>query len=407
MDPQTHPPFATMRPIREPKRITVRVGAADADFAGMDDKAIQAALDYVRRLGGGTVQLAPGVYSMRNALFPHAGVTLRGSGSDTILRKTSGATTTLVREADWFEYCVQVEEPGPFCVGGGLALTSGKAEWPQTKLFTITVIDGNVLYLDQRTEKNFYMCEDAVAQSAHSLIHGLEVHDFAVEDLVLDGNAAENPKMNGNYCACVFMQYCDRWSFRNVTARDFHGDGFSFQVCDDIHFENCQALDNATLGFHPGSGSQRPLFRDCTARGNDQGLFWCWGVCDGLAENCTLSGNRKYGSSIGHRDTDNVMRACVFEANGDVGVIFRQEVNEGRTPDRNTLDDCLFRDNENFGVDIQWATRDAVIRGCKFESSDGRKQSTAIRIAAEAQGVKLADNQFVNCKVEHVETEAQ
>ena len=31
-----------------------------------------------------------------------------------------------------------------------------------------------------------------------------------------------------------------------------------------------QALGNADLGFHPGSGSQRPLVRGCTARGNKE-----------------------------------------------------------------------------------------------------------------------------------------
>jgi hypothetical protein len=42
------------------------------------------------------------------------------------------------------------------------------------------------------------------------------------------------------------------------------------QVCDDIVFERCRSLDNTNLGFHPGSGSQNPVFTDCIARGNSQ-----------------------------------------------------------------------------------------------------------------------------------------
>ncbi|MBT3381056.1 MAG: hypothetical protein HN742_10575 [Lentisphaerae bacterium] len=394
MEQIVHPPFETMRPVRARRGITVSVGGDGADFGGGDDKAIQAAMDYVARLGGGTVQLLQGTFVLRNGLFPSPHLTLRGSGDATVLCKDAGTTTELVREADWFEYCVQVQDPAGFSVGGGLALSSGKAEWPQTKLFTITAIDGNVLYLNARTEKNFYMCEAATAQSAHSLIHGWDVDDFTVEDLVLDGNANENPKMNGNYAAGVFMQYCNRWDFRGVTCRNYNGDGFSFQVCDDIHFERCRALDNATLGFHPGSGSQRPTFHDCESRGNDQGLFWCWGVCDGVAERCVLADNRKYGTNLGHRDTDNVVRDCLIENNGDVGVIFRKEVNEFRTPDRNLIEGCTIRDNANLGVDIQWATQDAVIRNCRFESTAPELQPTAIRISDSAGAVTLDGNEF-------------
>ena len=76
-----------------------------------------------------------------------------------------------------------------------------------------------------------------------------------------------------------------------------------WQVCDDVQFRDCKAINNSDLGFHPGSGSQRPVFRNCAARGNSQGIFFCWSVSDGLVENCILSENERYGVSIGHRDT--------------------------------------------------------------------------------------------------------
>ena len=82
-----------MRPIRNRREITVSVGDEGADFTGSDDKVIQGALDYVARLGGGTVELLPGTFALRNALLPHAGLILRGSGDDTVLRKAAGTTT--------------------------------------------------------------------------------------------------------------------------------------------------------------------------------------------------------------------------------------------------------------------------------------------------------------------------
>jgi len=47
------------------------------------------------------------------------------------------------------------------------------------------------------------------------------------------------------------------------------------------------------LGFHPGSGSQRPLFVDCVSRRNCQGIFFCWGVTDGIVRRCVCANNRK------------------------------------------------------------------------------------------------------------------
>ena len=99
------------------------------------------------------------------------------------------------------------------------------------------------------------------------------------------------PASNGNYAGAVFLQHAHRFTFTRVEACRYNGDGFSFQVCDDVQFYDCVAQDCFGLGFHPGSGSQRPRFFDCRSTGNAQGIFFCWGVTDGLAERCTCSGN--------------------------------------------------------------------------------------------------------------------
>src|SRR5262249_16305438 len=51
------------------QRVTITVGPKRADLVGATDKVIQAAVDYVARLGGGTVSLLPGTYRMRNSVF--------------------------------------------------------------------------------------------------------------------------------------------------------------------------------------------------------------------------------------------------------------------------------------------------------------------------------------------------
>ena len=44
------------------KGVTITVGMENAAIVGSDNHALQAAVDYVSGLGGGTVYIGPGVY---------------------------------------------------------------------------------------------------------------------------------------------------------------------------------------------------------------------------------------------------------------------------------------------------------------------------------------------------------
>lgn len=49
--------------------VQVRVGLRDANIVGADNRALQAAVEYVGSLGGGVVQIGPGVFLMRDSLL--------------------------------------------------------------------------------------------------------------------------------------------------------------------------------------------------------------------------------------------------------------------------------------------------------------------------------------------------
>ena len=137
--------------------------------------------------------------------------------------------------------------------------------------------------------------------------------------------------------------------------------------------------------------------------GNSQGIFFCWSVSDGLAENCVLSENSRYGISIGHRDTDNIIRQCTIERNGQVGILFRKEANEFRSGSRNKIENCIIRDNgineQGIGIDIQGKTGDIAVQDTRFENTAGKNQNISIRIGGEAERIMLQGNTFENCPV--------
>ncbi len=399
---------STNRPMRNRQDLVLTVGQAEGDLRGDDDKVIQAGIEYLHRLGGGgTLYVLPGVYNLRNAIYLRPNVTLRGSGEETILKKTGSVVTALVRDSDWFEYGVQVKDVKGFVPAGGIMLRSkkGAGDWQYDVLrATVTAIEGNVIFLDRLTKENFWLEKDATAATIFPILTAENVDDVVVEDLVLYGNRQENEHINGNFAGGVFIQHCNRWSFRNVTSRNYNGDGFSFQVCDDIRFLNCRAINNADLGFHPGSGSQRPVFKKCLSKGNSQGIFFCWSVSDGLVENCVLAENSRYGISIGHRDTDNIIKGCTIERNGQVGILFRREANEFRSGSRNKVENCIIRDNgskeQGIGIDVQGKTQDIAVNNTRFENAAGKNQNIGIRIGQEAKRIMLQGNTFENCPVQ-------
>ncbi len=358
-------------------------------------------MNYVAGLGGGRVEIMAGIYTMNHALFLRSGIQLVGSGPDTVLRKRSGRRQVLIRDVDWYEARVDIAEPSDYWAGAGIMLRSyvGDTEKLQSVVReTVTRVDGNTLSLSGRLGSNMWLEDHACAAPLFPLLSAHEeTHDIRVENLTLDGNREENEEINGNYSGGIFIQRCDRWTFQNVTSRNYHGDGFSFQVCDDIHFDDCRSEGNANLGFHPGSGSQRPVFRNCVSTGNNQGIFFCWGVSDGLVDGCTCSDNRDYGISVGHRDTDNRIQKTIIERNHKVGILFRDQ-EAFRAGHRNSVSACTIRDNgfgmDGVGVDVRGQTHDITLRENVLSDSGQGRQKIGVRIGARCERVDAENNTF-------------
>src|SRR3954470_1774915 len=98
------------------ERPTITVGRAGADLVGSDNRALQAAVDYVAGLGGGVVEIGEGEYLMRDSLHLRSNVTVRGRKGKTILRKADGAVSPLALDGDFGEQQVTVKDPAGFTV---------------------------------------------------------------------------------------------------------------------------------------------------------------------------------------------------------------------------------------------------------------------------------------------------
>jgi len=387
----------------EPKwdeRLTITVGPNKGDLIGKTDKVIQAAVDTVARLGGGTVKILPGTYQMRNGVWLSSGVRLVGSGPETVLVKSPSVTTKLVADSDWYDQEVTLEDASGFQVGDGICLETKNPHNGGRDVYKGTLVarSGKRFKLSKPLRQNYWLSGQSKISTLFPLLTSEFTEDVVIEDLALDGNRKNNALLDGNYAGCIFLQDCNRYQIRHVEARNYHGDGISWQICHDVVVENCHSHDHQGLGLHPGSGSQRPVMRNNRLERNSIGIFFCWGVKYGLAERNTVVDNRDYGVSIGHNDTDNVVRDNLIQGSGKVGVLFRDE-NNGKDfwPNRNTIENNRILDSgpaDGVAVDIQGKTRDVTVTKNEIRESRQPMNRTGIRIGERVGPVALAENRI-------------
>jgi hypothetical protein len=392
-------PRAMHSAMDELPRITV--GTKDAELVGSDNRALQAAVDYVAGLGGGVVEIGEGEYLMHDSLHLRSHVSVRGKKDKTILRKAPSAVSPLALDGDFGEEQVTVKDPAKFFVGCGIAVWDERAGGFHTTVARITGRRGNTFAIDKPLMADCMVKGKAQAATVFPVISGYDVEGARVEDLVVDGNRQANAFLNGCRGAGIFLYRGFGTLIQGCVVRNYHGDGISFQQSNDVSVLDCLSEENAFLGLHPGSGSQRPTVRGCTARRNGtDGLFLCWRVRHGTFEDNLLEANGHYGISIGHKDSDNILRHNRVRLNGQSGVCFRNE-SLGMAAHRNLLEENIIEDNavksESAGIRIRGETDGLVFRKniVRDTREKGHKtQIVGIAIEENVGAVTLDGNQI-------------
>jgi hypothetical protein len=384
-----------------PERPRITVGQSNADLIGTDNRALQAAVEYVAGLGGGTVEIGPGEFLMRDSLHLRSHVTVRGTPGRTVLRKARAAASPLALDGDFGEEQITVVDAGGFQVGHGLAVWDKNSGGFHTTVARITGQNGRTFSIDKPLNADCMVANGAQAATVFPVVSGYDLEGARVADLLIDGNKDENVALNGCRGAGIFLYRGFGTVIENCTIRNYHGDGISFQQSNDVLVRGCVSEGNAGLGFHPGSGSQRPVVRACIARRNgEDGLFLCWRVRHGLFEKNLLENNGRFGISIGHKDTDNLLRENEIRSNRQDGVFFRNET-LGMAGHRNRLENNLIENNgidgDTAGIRVRGETGDLVFRNNIIRDTrppEARRQNVGIRIEESVGRVTLEGNEI-------------
>jgi parallel beta-helix repeat protein len=378
---------------------TIRVGRRDADMVGADHRVLQAAVDYVAKLGGGTVEIGEGEYLMGDSLHLRSDVTVRGRKGKTILRKADAAVSPLAIDGDFGEQQITVAQPKGFAAGAGVAIWDDHSGGFHTTVARITGQDGHRFSIDADLMADYMVSGHAQAATVFPVVSGTDIRAARVEDLIIEGNKGANPYLNGCRGAGIYLYRGFGVEIRGCVVRNYHGDGISFQQSNDVTVADCIVEDNTHLGLHPGSGSQRPTVRGCLARRNGtDGLFLCWRVRHGVFEANRLEDNGQAGISIGHKDSDNLLRGNQVVRNGTCGVLFRDEA-AGMSPHRNRLERNVIEDNGRSagapGIRVRGEPDGLVFEGNTIRDARegaGKTQTIGILIEGKVGSVRLDRN---------------
>ena len=116
--------------------------------------------------------------------------------------------------------------------------------------------------------------------------------------------------------------------------------------------------------------------------------------CFGLAEHNTIEDIRTAGVSIGHRDTDNLVRDNTILRSGKVGILFRTESKEFG-PHRNRCEKNRIIDSgpaDGIAIDVRGQTEQAALVKNEIRETREPKARVGIRISAKAKDIVLSDN---------------
>ncbi len=352
-----------------PKTITV-AQQGEADVTGSDNTALQRAANMLSP--GDTLQIGPGEYLMDNALvIPVSGVTVRGVPGRTVLKKNRAVTSLIIEGGDWGEDVFIVSEPEKFRIGMGVAIKDDRnAGGYSVVTATIEDIRGDTVFTSERSVNDLnYVNGNARLESTFPVLAGYGLSDVVLEGITADGNKDLNPfELDGCRGGAIYLFDCTNSTIRNCVARNYNGDGISWQITDRITVEACEAVGNTGLGLHPGTGSTNSVIRDCHSHNNGVvGLFLCYRVRLGVITNNVFEHNGRYGVSIGHKDSDNLFENNIIRYNGFSGVYFR------KNPERVGGHRNIFRNN-------------------KIKNNGSAEQGYGVYVEAENQGEVFENN---------------
>src|SRR5260370_5273607 len=192
---------------------------------------------------------------------------------------------------------------------------------------SVVGVHGKILQINPMTVRDYdFEKKHARIRNTFPILCAMNAANVTFQDLIVDGNKSQNTYLDGCRGGAIYLYDVRNVTVRNCVARNYNGDGISFQISDGVHVLNSESYGHAGYGVHPGTGSANAVVEHCHMHNNgDIGLFLCWRVRHGRFSDNIIEDNGHYGISIGPKATDYEMTDNTIARNGVNGGYFREE----------------------------------------------------------------------------------
>ena len=359
----------------------ITVGLKKGDLTGDTELAIQAAVDYLSYIGGGTVSIGPGVFEIGASVRLRSNVSIIGTPGETVFRKCSNIVSYLATDGDANEKQLTLVNPEGFEPGHTITVRyEGRGSGFLETTAVITGKKGSIVEIDNGLIQDYNIINKAVAERNFSVISGIECENNIISGITVDGNKENNSLAGGCRNAGIYFFGASKAVIENCVVKNYNGDGISYQTCNDITVKDSVFQGNAGLGIHPGSGTTVTRILGCKSYNNGgDGIFVCWRVTGGLIEDNEIYENGHNGISIGHKDINNVIRKNRIYQNCHCGILFREEL-EPMGANYNIIENNTLTNNGS----IHYAEQ----TGCAYKYA-------GIRIFGATHGVQFISNEII------------
>src|SRR5262249_32601621 len=146
-------------------------------------------------------------------------------------------------------------------------------------------------------------------------------------------------------------------------------------------------------GLHSGSGAQRAVVRANRVQHGREGIYFCWGAQHGLYEKNVIE-ECGYGMTLGHSDSDNLIRDNDIRRSSEGGIQFRG----GHTafaPHRNRFERNRIVDSggeAGVAIDINGETEAVEIIQNELRETRAPMFRIGIRIGADTRDIRCEEN---------------
>lgn len=252
----------------------VRTVVNAADYYDPTDAALgfQAAIDALPAEGG-VVILPAGTYTLRAGLVLRSNVTLRGHADGTLLVRANHVSARLTAEARPGDSEVRLQSTAGFRVGDEIGLFASRADSPIYR--RVAAVFSDRLILDRPLDGDAVFSPARAAEVANLIAlvrtaranDGTRVRNVVVENLSLDGNAAEGyVSWRALADAVIHLRFAENSAVRDVQVRRSFSTGIVFERGRDNLVERAVVEDSRRDGIALG-WERDTIIRDSVVRG--------------------------------------------------------------------------------------------------------------------------------------------